>query len=156
MTMERTKRGYVFGILVILAILFATFGNDLFPEANAGKATATKESHPLHANVLARHLGGDWILILSDTDRERIRAMISTALKEERFSSQGDIWIGNEKRVLFNIDLRPPYNDKGTSCRQYLFELVVHVYKDASMRRILGTGILCLSQESHEWEDIRN
>lgn len=155
--MERTKRGYLFGVIAILcAVLLTTCEDNLFPKANASGTTVIKESYPLHANVLARHMNGDLVHILSNTDRERIRAIIGTALKEEHFSPQGDIWVGVQKRILFNIDLRPPYNDKGTVCRQYLFELVVHVYKDAATRRILDTGILCLSQESHEWEDISN
>ncbi len=155
--MERTKRGYVFGIIAILcAILLTTCEENLFPKVNAGGVAVLKESYPLHANVLGRHIDGDRDHALSDTDRERIRTIIGTALKEERFSSQGDIWVGAQKRILFNIDVRPPYNDKGASCRQYLFELVVHVYKDAAPRHILDDGILCLSQESHEWEDIGN
>ncbi len=155
--MERTKRGYLFGVIAILcAVLLTTCEDNLFPKANADGATVMKESYPLHANVLARHLGGNGVYALSDTDHERIRIIIGTALKEERFSSQGDIWVGVQKRILFNIDLRPPYNDKGTVCRQYLFELVVHAYKDATTRSILDTGILCLSRESHEWEDIGN
>lgn len=153
--MERTKRGYVFGIIAILcAMLLTTCDDDFFDRAAEIEFALKPWNQRLTATPLDQLLKRNDISSFSFHDRMRIKHVIIRAINDRNFSSKSDRWVDDNKMHFFRINLGPIYKKKRAECRGYLFTIIT-TERDGLAFHWEGTGTLCRAhQKSHMWRDM--